>query len=91
VRVLDPVFIRIPNGRQFRLECLVHQPSVGCAQSGQTAISPAIELIDRGQAGHLGQEFEHGQRAFDALAANALARKSREKALKSPVFIALDH
>jgi hypothetical protein len=30
-------------------------------------------------------------RAFDALAAKALAKKSREKALKSPVFIALDH
>jgi hypothetical protein len=30
-------------------------------------------------------------RAFDALAAKALAGKSREKALKSPIFIALDH
>jgi hypothetical protein len=30
-------------------------------------------------------------RAFDALAAKTLAKKSREKALKSPIFIALDH
>jgi len=30
-------------------------------------------------------------RAFNALAAKALAGKSREKALKSPIFIALDH
>jgi hypothetical protein len=30
-------------------------------------------------------------RAFNALAAKTLAKKSREKALKSPVFIALDH
>ena len=30
-------------------------------------------------------------RAFDALAAKTLAGKSREKALKAPIFIALDH
>jgi hypothetical protein len=30
-------------------------------------------------------------RAFNALAAKTLAKKSREQALKSPVFIALDH
>jgi hypothetical protein len=30
-------------------------------------------------------------RAFDALAAKTLAKKSREMALKSPIFIALDH